>query len=264
MTPQYGPAIADVRSGLLAWRMWGRLGWAETKRRYRRTTIGPFWTTLSLAVFVIVLGVVWSRLWNQDPKTYMPYLTSGMVTWMLFSAITSEGSAVFINSEVLLKQLRIPYTLLACTVVWRNIIVFCHNLLIYVVVCIYAGISPTWATLLVIPGLLLFCLNGVWIALLLALLCARFRDIQQIITSLLQVSMFVTPIFWSPEQLHGRMIEFVDYNILYHYVEIVRAPLLGRIPGPWTWFMVAAAAVAGWAFTFYLFSMFRRRIPYWL
>ena len=95
MTPEYGVAIADIVNGARNWDMWGRLGWREVKRRYRRTVVGPFWTTLSLAIFVVVLGVVWSRLWNQDPKTYLPYLTSGMLTWVMFSSFCTEGSATF-------------------------------------------------------------------------------------------------------------------------------------------------------------------------
>ena len=165
--PQSGPTLSpfrvawiDVIAGILAFNIWGRLGWRETKRRYRRTVFGPFWTTVSLALFVTALGLVWSNLWNQIPKVYLPYLTSGMLCWVLFSAICTEGCAGFFGYEKLIKQLRISYTLLACATVWRNVIVFLHNLSIYVLVCIYAGVSVTWASLLVISGFALLCLNG--------------------------------------------------------------------------------------------------------
>ena len=264
MTPQYRIAAADIASGLSAWDMWGRLGWRENKRRYRRTVIGPFWSTLSLAVFVIVLGVVWSRLWQQDPKDYMPYLTSGMVVWLLLSVTISESCIAFINLETLIKQVRVSYTLLACAVVWRNVIVFFHNILIFLLVAIYASVAVNAATLLVGPGLLLFCANAVWVVLLLGIACVRYRDIQQLVTTLLQVSMFVTPVFWQPAQLGGDLQFVVQFNPLYHFIEIVRAPLLCRIATAETWFVVAGMAVAGWAVVFFLFSRFRRRIPYWL
>ena len=82
--PQSGAAVSanrvawvDVISGMLAVDIWGRLGWRETKRRYRRTVFGPFWTTVGLALFVTCLGLVWANLWNRDPKVYLPYLTFG-------------------------------------------------------------------------------------------------------------------------------------------------------------------------------------------
>ncbi|MGE0474491.1 MAG: ABC transporter permease, partial [Nitrospirales bacterium] len=70
MQPQYGPALVDMIEGTLSWRMWGRLGWLDIKRRYRRTMIGPFWTTLSLGIFILTLGIMWAHLWKQDPKMY--------------------------------------------------------------------------------------------------------------------------------------------------------------------------------------------------
>jgi ABC-type polysaccharide/polyol phosphate export permease len=118
--------------------------------------------------------------------------------------------------------------------------------------------------LLVIPGIILLAVNGVWISLLLGLATARFRDIQQLIMSILQVSMFVTPIFWTPDQLHGRARILVDYNLLYQYIEIVRGPMMGVSPDVWSWFMVGIATALGWLSVFCLYAHFRRRIPFWL
>lgn len=264
MTQHYAEAIHDIIQGVISYPMWGRLGWQDIRRRYRRTIIGPFWTTLSLAIFIVMLGIVWANLWKLDPKAYLPFLSSGMLAWVFFSALITEGCTTFIAVESLIKQLRISYTLLVCALVWRNLLVFAHNFAIYVFVCLYAGLWPNWNTLLVIPGLAVLCINGVWIALMLGLLCARYRDIQQVVTSILQVAMFVTPIFWQPSQLTGRAILFADYNLLYHYVEIVRDPLLGKPPSAWSWLIVTAATIVGWTTTLCLFSRFRHRIPYWL
>lgn len=264
MIPYYGPVFDDIREGVLAYDIWGRLGWRETRLRYQRTVIGPFWTTLSLGVFVVVMGILWSQLWKTDPKSYMPFLTSGMITWLLFSTIMTEGCGTFSGAENLIKQLRIPYTMLACSVVWRNLIVFGHNLIIYALVFIYGGAAFSWATLLVIPGLLLLTLNGLWISMVLGLICARYRDVQQLVALMLQISMFLTPIFWAPEQLQGRAVVLVDYNLLFQYVEVVRAPLLGRAPSSWTWIMVCSATIAGWALMLFMYARFQRRISYWL
>ena len=257
-------ALIDVVAGIRANHIWGRLGWRETKRRYRRTVIGPFWSTLSLAIFVVALGLVWSNLWHQNPKTYLPFLTAGMLSWVLFSTICTEGCTGIVGYEALIKQLRISFTLLACAVVWRNLIVFIHNISIYALVCIYAGLAPTWATLLVIPGLLLLSLNGCWIAIFLGALCARYRDIQQLVTSLLQIALFLTPIFWSADQLHGHTAVLAEYNPLYHLVAVVRDPLLGIAPQPLHWVVAVLITIFGWLLTIQMMRKFRHRIVYWL
>jgi ABC-type polysaccharide/polyol phosphate export permease len=269
--PQSGPSLSpnriawvDVISGILAFDIWGRLGWRETKRRYRRTAFGPFWTTVGLAVFVTTLGMVWANLWHRDPQVYLPYLTSGMVCWVLFSTICTDGCITFQRSEQLLRQLRISYTLLACANVWRNVVLFLHNLTIYVLVCIYAGLEVSWTTLLIVPGFALFCLNAVWITMLLGALCARFRDIQQLVGTVLQISLFLTPIFWSPDQLSGNTAVLAQLNPMYHLISIIREPLLGKAPELSHWLIVILMTVVGWTLTIQMLTRFRQRIVYWL
>ena len=264
MIPQYDVALADFTEGISAWHMWGRLGWQEIRRRYRRTVIGPFWTTLSLGVFILVLGVVWAKLWNQDTRTYLPFLCAGMLAWSLVSTIITEGGTAFTSGESLIKQLRFPYTILCCSLAWRNLIVFFHNLLIFVAIAVYAGVPINGASLLVVPGLALVWINAIWVATLLGRLCARYRDLQQLITSILQVALFVTPIFFTPDQLGPRFRRIVDWNLMFHYVDIVRSPLLGRTPAAWSWFMVGFATIFGWGITLWTYGRFRRRVPYWL
>lgn len=269
--PQRGPtrspayiAGIDILAGLLAFDIWGRLGWRETKRRYRRTVLGPVWATVSVALVVLTLGLLWSNLWGRDPKVYLPYLTSGMLCWTLISSICTDGAYSYFVNEKLIKQLRISYTLIACAQVWRNVIVFLHNLIIYLGVCVYAGVPVTWATLMVVPGFLLLCLNGAWIAVVLGTVCARYRDLLQFVTSMLQILVFLTPIFWSPDQLSGRAVLLAEYNPLYHLIAVVRDPMLGRSPEPVHWIAVIVITLAGWALTLRLMSKVRHRIVYWL
>jgi ABC-type polysaccharide/polyol phosphate export permease len=264
MTPQYDDALADILGGARNWRMWGRMGWQEVRRRYRRTVIGPFWTTLSLGVFVFTLGFLWAHLWQQNPKEFLPFFCSGMITWVFISSIVTEGCTAFTAAEPLIKQLNVPYTLLTCTLVWRNLIVFLHNLLIFILLVPYAGIPINWMTLFVFPGLLIISLSGVWVAALLGTLCARYRDVQQLITTVLQIALFVTPIFYSPSQLHGGLVKIAQLNPLYHYIELVRLPLMGQLPSGLDYAVGIGGTVLGWAFTFDLYSRFRRRVPYWL
>jgi ABC-type polysaccharide/polyol phosphate export permease len=264
MAPQYAVVLADFARGMCAWQLWGRLGWQEIRRRYRRTVIGPFWATLSLGTFITVLGVVWASLWGQDPTTYIPFLCAGMIAWNFVQASVNDGCAVFVGGEALIKQLRVPYSMLACSVVWRNAILFAHNAIIFVVVALYAEVPLTPASLLVVPGLILGGLNGVWIAMLLGAVCARYRDVQQLVASVLQIAMFVTPIFFAPEQLGPALSPVVDYNVLYHLVEIVRSPLLGRPPALWSWSMAALTLVTGVLATLWFHGRFGPRIPYWL
>jgi len=85
----------------------------------------------------------------------------------------------------------------------------------------------------------------------------------QIVTSLMQVAFFATPIIWSTEALTGDALLW-NLNPFYHLIEIVRAPLLGfRVPVH-SWVAVAAMGVVGWVVTIVAFRQFHRRIAYWV
>jgi ABC-type polysaccharide/polyol phosphate export permease len=260
----YAKAISDIIEGASRWEMWGRLGWQEVKRRYRRTIIGPFWTTLSLAIFIFSLGLVWARLWHQPIETYLPFVSAGVITWSLVSALITDGCSTFQAHEGLIKQLQISMTLLVISVVWRNVIIFVHNLAIFVVLAVVFPVPVGLSTLLAFPGVLLVCLNGAWIGMLLGMVCARFRDLQPLIGSILQVALFVTPIFFSPDQLGSSRSLAVMLNPLFHMTDIVRAPLLGKYAMLESWGFCIGMLIVGWLLTIYLFARFRRRVAFWL
>ena len=259
-------AVEDIVGGALRWPLWGRLGWLEIKRRYRRTTLGPFWSSLTLLVFVIVMGSVGSGLLSRNSAEYLPFLVAGLLAWTMLSNIITEAGGVFVGGAGVIRQMNFEQSILAYALVWRNFIVFLHNMAVYLLIMlVYMPHGLTWKLVLAIPALMLMMVNGVWIAIVLGTLTARFRDVQQIVQSIIQVSMFVTPLFWSPDSLSGtRRVVFVGLNPLYHLLAIVRDPLLGRTPSLHSYIAVAIITLAGWTFAFLVYSRFRKRIAYWL
>ena len=243
------------------------MGWHEVIRRYRRTSLGPFWTTASLALFICTIGFMYSAVWQMDIAKYLPYLASGFIVWIMMSGTISESCAAFISAEALLKQVRFPYTGLVCAVVLRNIIITGHHIVIYVIVWLMFPQPVGWVTLLVLPGLGLWVVNGVWIGIVLGIACARFRDIQQLVSSILQVAMFVTPILYPVDallRLRGSGEFLVYLNPLHHFVDVIRAPLLGHAPDMLSYEVTAGAAVFGTFFCLWLLDRTRHKIVFWV
>jgi ABC-type polysaccharide/polyol phosphate export permease len=259
-------AREDLIGGLRKWRVWGRLGWLEVKRRYRRTVIGPFWNSISLLAFVIMMGAVGSGLLAKETQEYMPFLVSGMVVWIMLSSIISESSMVFVAGAGLIRQMGFEYSVLVYALLWRNLIVFLHNLTVYLVIfAIYAPDKFSPMIVIAIPGIALLLLNGAWIVLLLGTVAARFRDVQQFVQTIIQISIFVTPVLWPPESMTGiRRVFFVGLNPLYHLLAIARDPFLGKIPLANSYIAVFIITIVGWGITWVCFRQFRRRIPYWM
>jgi ABC-type polysaccharide/polyol phosphate export permease len=258
-------AAEDLLRGLSKRQLWGRLGWFDVKRRYKRTTIGPFWTSITLAVYTLSVGFVGAALWHQNIYEYLPFLVSGMVVWMLVSTIAMESCTMFVAGQALFRNIRFDYSILAYALVWRNFLVLLHNFVVYFLVVVVLKPSLfSFTLLLALPGLALVILNAVWISLFLGLVCLRFRDVPQLVTSTIQISMLVTPLFWPAETLTGiRRIVFVDINPLYHVLDVVRAPLVGRVPDAISYAVMIGMTIGGWWLTYAMFKRFRKRIAYW-
>lgn len=253
----------DLLDGGRRWRLWSKLGWHDIRKRYRRSVLGPFWLTLSMAVMVASLGLIYGTLFRLDLENYLPFLAIGLATWNFVASFLNEGCTSFIDLEPLIKNVRIPMSLHILRVLWRNLIIYAHNIVIYVVVAVIFGVWPGAAGLLAFAGLGLLLVNAGWIMLLCGMVCTRFRDVPPIIASVIQLLFFVTPVMWKPELLGDRRYLMV-LNPFYHLIEAIRAPLLGQLPGWENWGVGLLFAAAGWAFTFACFARFRKRIAYWL
>jgi len=258
-------ATEDLLRGFSKRELWGRLGWLDVKRRYRRTTIGPFWTSITLAIYVVSVGTVGAALWHQDIYEYLPFLVSGMIVWTLVSSIIVESCNLLIAGQPLFRSIRFDYSILAYALVWRNFLVLLHNFVVYfLVVLLLKPQLLSFTALLALPGLALVVVNGVWVSLLLGMICLRFRDVPPLVNSAIQISMLITPLFWPADTLVGiRRVVFVDINPLYHVLDVVRAPLLGRVPATISYVVMIAMTIVGWWVTYAMFKRFRKRIAYW-
>lgn len=256
-------AIDDVRLGIGYWPLWVRLGWQDVMLRYRRSMIGPFWLTISMGIMVLSMGLVYGELFGMEVSRYLPFLTIGFLVWGLITAVLNEGCQTFIESEGIIRQIDLPLSMFPLRVIWRNLIIFLHNAVIYVVVVVVFDVTLNGSLLLVIPGLLLLLANALWSATLLGILSARFRDLPQIVASILQVAFFITPIIWMPEAAHKRPL-LIEANPFYHFIELLRAPMLGHAPTLANWSVAIAITLLGWGGTFLFYRRFHGRIAYWV
>jgi ABC-type polysaccharide/polyol phosphate export permease len=256
-------ALQDLKSGIGSIYIWPMLGWQEIRQRYRRSILGPFWLTLSTGILVGAMGPLYGRLFGQDISSYYPYLAVSLVTWLLISTTINEVCLSFIAAEGFIKQIKLPLTIHVLRVVWKNFIVYAHNLVIVGLVLLFYA-PPLSLHMLLFPVALFFLVvNALWLGILLGLMCARFRDIPQIIASVMQVALFLTPVMWRDDML-GHNIIFAKINPLYHFLEIVRMPLLGGPFPKLSWFVVAAITCGGYLVAIVVFARCRARIAYWV
>lgn len=256
-------AAVDMVGAASRWRLWTSLAIHDIAARYRGSMLGPFWITVTMAAMIAGVGTLYSQLFNLPTAEYVPWLACGLVFWSLFASVVTEGCDSFISSSPIIKQTALPMLTFIGRMLTRNLITFSHQILIVVVVVVYYGLWTQSNPLLSLAGLALVLVNLTWLALIGGIVSARFRDVPQIAGALVQVAMFLTPVFWRPEAIRSHRF-MLDANPFYHMLEVTRRPLLGEPVAIDSYLILLGAAVAGWIVAFLLFARTRRRLVHFL
>lgn len=257
-------AVDDILAGIRAWRFWTMLGWGDIRQRYRRSVLGPFWITLSTALMIGALSAIYGAIFKMPLSEYLPYLAAGLMTWLFVSATINEGTTAFISAEGIIKQSSIPLTIYVHRVVWRNLLVLLHNLVVLAIIFPFVRPLTALDPVALAVGLALVVANLSVACLLIAALSTRYRDLPPITASLTQVMFYVTPILYEPSQLPGGMRAIAHYNPLYHLIDVLRRPLTGDTPETASYVVATGMLLAGGLVAFLFFRRFRGRIAYWL
>ncbi|MEO0512053.1 MAG: ABC transporter permease [Planctomycetota bacterium] len=259
--PQHGGTLYDLRKSLAMHGVWRFLAWKEIARQYHRTVLGVVWLPLSVAIHVLTLGYIFSRLFGGD--RYLPWFALGYSIWRTVSRAAGEAADLWFSSEKYLRHLAVPMH----TFIFKLVLKCGYSALLTVpvglAIAINAGARPGVVGFLAIPGFVLLLLNLWWMITVFSLLCLRFPDLGKFMPNLITLAYLGSPIMWQPERLGDRRW-IADYNPFFHLIELVRAPLLGSPPTETTLLVAGGFALAGHAAALVLFRMARRRIVLWL
>ena len=99
----------------------------------------------------------------------------------------------------------------------------------------------------------------------------RFRDLTPITQSIVQLMFFLTPIVWiyddllnSPNPAIAERARIAEFNPFLHFIEIVRAPLLGADQQLRHWVIVVGITILGWVLALTIMRRYRARVAYWV
>lgn len=241
------------------------LAHSDIRQRYRRSSLGPFWITISTGVMIACIGLIFGKLFKSPIQDFLPFLAAGLIIWGFISTTVTEATTVFISAESIIRQLPIPIFSHVIRMVARNFYIFLHNIVIFPLVLIIVQRPLNFNGLFFIPGIVVLTLNLLWISLLIGIICTRYRDLGQVVGSLLQIAFYVTPIIWLPNLLPEKTgVMILDPNPFYHLIEIVRAPLMGASPSISNWLVACSLFTFGTFLTVLFFNKYRSRIAYWL
>lgn len=257
-------ALQDIGGALLDYYLWITLGWYDVLARYRRSTLGPIWITLSMIVTIGAMGPLYGTLFGLKLSEFIPHLTLGMIFWLFISVSLSEFCSAYIEAQHYLKQVKMPLSVFVLRVMYRQFIILCHNIAIFPVIVFILQTPFNWNILWFFPAFVLLLITLFALGLTISIFCTRFRDMTPVVSSLTQLMFFVTPIIWSIEQLPVNRRFLAAWNPFTVLINLVRKPLLGGAPSPSDWVLGIGFAFGGLIIAFLVLARTKRRVTYWL
>jgi lipopolysaccharide transport system permease protein len=212
---------------------WIHLTFSDLRSRWRRSFFGVSWCILQPLGMTMLLSLVFGRIFKTDITAYAPYILSGMIIWEYITSTALGGSMAFVQADAYIKQCRHPLAIYTLRTALTNLIVLSLasiTLLGWVVVVFPHNINFSWLSLLLAYPILVLI---AWpMATILAYGTTRFRDIPHALGLVFQSIWFISPIYMEEKVFLSSNLRFlIDYNPVYHLLELFRAPLLrGTLP----------------------------------
>jgi lipopolysaccharide transport system permease protein len=219
----------------------------ELKARYRGSVLGFFWSFINPLLLLLVYSFVFSTVIPNRTEGIQPYalfMFCGILPWTWFSASLTEAAGALISGGNLIKKVLFPAEILPIVSVLANMVNFFLGLLILVPCLIYYNrlhFTPdlAWFPITVLVQLVLTTGLG----LILSALTVHFRDIRDLLSNVLMLWFFASPIIYSWRQENvQRFKSLFDLNPFTHIAISYQEILFFGPVGHWKWLLALGMA----------------------
>lgn len=255
--------FSDLAKTLRMHDTWLFMAWSDIRLRYQRTVIGPFWMVLVSFISIVCIAVLGALLFKVRFTDFFPYVACGMVMWQYISMMITDSCMVFLAQMGLIKNVNVSLLSFCLRMYVRNTIIMAHSLVVVAFVLMFFHVSVNFSLLMIFPSLLIVSATSIALGIMFGFLCARFRDVLQLVQALIGILAFMTPIMWQPSML-GDKAHLAYLNPLAHYIDILRMPLLGEMPPLSSYLVTLCFSGTLVLLSAWIYKVYHKRLVYWL
>lgn len=231
--------------------------------RYRRTVFGYLWTLINPLITMSITAFVFASLFKMDLKTYVVYLFSGLIAWNCFSTIVTQTSGVFIANESLIKKIYLPKIIFPLSQAFSVLIDCFFNFLAIYLIVLFIRPELTGTILFIPIAYLILFTFSFGIALLMSIATVYFRDLQYVLSILMQGWFFLTPVMYKVEGVSKEAATLINFNPVTPFIELFRAPIyLNSIPSNSIIYICCLYALISLAIGIFIFNNYKNLIIY--
>lgn len=194
----------------------------DIKIKYRRSILGVLWTILNPLLMMLILYVVFSKLFRFEIKNYAIYILSGQIIFNYYQAATTDAMSSILGNASLIKKIYIPKYMLVLAKTLSASVNLLASLLALLVVIVVTGGRLTAEVLLVPIPFICVILFSLGVGLVLAAVTVRFRDIMHLYGVFCTGLFYLTPVIYPASILPEYMKQIVYYNPITRIIAMFR------------------------------------------
>lgn len=217
----------------------------DLKVRYRRSAIGFLWTMLHPLITMLVLSFVFSHLFRPNLPSFSVYALAGIVLWNFFSQAIVASMNSLRGNAALLTKVPVPKAVFPVAIVCGGLVNLFYALVPLFLIMLLTG-HPVGPSLAFLPvGIVVAACFTLGCGLLLAPLAAFFTDTVELVTIVLTILFYLTPVFYPVSIVPPDLRWVVEANPVYWVLDIFRTPIYeGILPTVQTFALGAFIALA--------------------
>lgn len=258
MLPVLASALDDLTAGLRLRRVWVALASEGIGDQHRRTTLGPLWLLINYLAFAGTFIFIFNQ--GDIGSGYSAYVATGLLVWFFMMEIVTTSVTLFVREESFIKGTTLPLSVYVFRDTLQAMIRDAYALVGCIALLLLGGVAISTAWLWAGLGLVVILIAAPAVTMVFAFLGVFFPDAQFIVSNLMRVGMFVTPVFWSPGGGGGIQEAFYRYNPFTYFLEIVRDPIMTGEPAFQALGYCLVITAGMWILALLLLGRFRRQV----
>ncbi|HET6514624.1 MAG TPA: ABC transporter permease [Thermodesulfovibrionales bacterium] len=202
--------------------------------------LGFFWTFINPLIMIFILWFVFSIGFKTMPRDNVPFvvwLTAGMCIWNTFVEVINGSTSVISNNPHLVKKIVFPLSILPVVKLVASFVTHVIFLVFLILLIIFQGMpfSLYWLQAFYYFGAMSVLALGLgWIT---SSINIFTKDISQVVSVILQIGFWGTPIFWDLSIMPDKYQFFVKLNPMFYIVRGYRESFLYGVPFWYNWQM---------------------------
>jgi teichoic acid transport system permease protein len=231
---------------------------ARVEGQNSNAALGQFWLLLTplltAAVYYLLFGVILGV--SRGIENFIAFLIIGVMMFRLTSTSANAGANAIISNKGLIRSLHFPRALLPIAASLQQFLQFLPSILVILVAVVATGEPIRWTWLLLIPILLIQFIFNTGLALLLARVINRARDLAKLSPFLIRMWGYLSGIFFSieisKERFPAPIEPFLSYNPAHIFMQLTRSAFIESIDASardWYWGI-------GWAVLVFIIGFF--------